>query len=114
MNKLDPKIQQEAQTQRQKDSNKFDALMAPLFKEAREKGLWFYTNYQGMWFAPCELEAEHAAGRLRWGPDNWKLRDPQEMIKAMKAKRKQIKKDIAEVEKRIAREAEINVNDANT
>lgn len=54
----------------------FNEAMRPLFERARREGLWFYTNYQDMWFTPDELAARHANRQLRWGPVNWQLRDP--------------------------------------
>ena len=103
MNK-DPKIEQEATNERQKQAQKYNELMKPLFDEARSKGLWFYTHYQSLWFSPSELEEKHKAGELRWGRDNWRLRDPQEMIKALKKRRKELKKQIIDVEQRIENE----------
>lgn len=58
-----------------------DQLIA-LFVRARAEGLWFYSSYQDLWFSPDELTAEHAAGRFRWGPENWQLRPPAEYLKA--------------------------------
>lgn len=55
-------------------------LMAPLFKQARTEGKWFFSSYQQLWFSPDELEATQRAGRFRWGPDNWRLRDPTEYL----------------------------------
>jgi len=54
--------------------------MNELFAEARAKGLWFFTGYQHLWFSPDELATEQANGRFRWGPENWKLRDPAEHL----------------------------------
>jgi hypothetical protein len=54
--------------------------LAPLFKEARETGKWFWCPYQNLWFSPDQLEAAQSDGRFRWGAINWKLRDPRERI----------------------------------
>ncbi len=62
------------------------ADLAPLFAEAARTGAWFHCTYQNLWFAPEELRAEQAAGRFRWGPGNWKLRDPQERVAELLAK----------------------------
>ena len=56
------------------------ASMAPLFRDAREKKLWFYTSYQQIWFSPDELAAQHAQGKFLWGAVNWRLRDPVEAL----------------------------------
>ncbi len=57
-------------------------LMVPMFAEAREKGLIFYTSYQGLYFTPDELEAAQDSGRFLWGPVNWQLRMPSQRIAA--------------------------------
>lgn len=55
--------------------------LAPLFVEARTKGLWFWCRYQDLWFSPDQLEAEHASGKFVWGAVNWQLRDPMERLR---------------------------------
>lgn len=54
--------------------------LEPLFREARAKGLWFYCTYQQLWFSPDELAKEHAKGTFIWGPVNWMLRNPKELL----------------------------------
>jgi hypothetical protein len=54
--------------------------MEDLFERAEREGLWFYTNYQQMWFSPKELKKYQAEGRFRWGPLNWHLRNPREAL----------------------------------
>ena len=108
----DQRIENEAIAQRQKVANEYDATMAPLFKEAEEKGLWFYTSYQALWFSPSELKAEHAKGSFKWGPDNWKLRDPKEMIKAIDSRRRQLNKDKKAILERIENEQNKSSNDS--
>ncbi len=54
--------------------------LAPLFKEADEKGLWFYCSYQDLWFSPDDLRSEQANGRFVWGAVNWRLRRPSERM----------------------------------
>ncbi len=61
-------------------------MLAPLLEEARQKGLWFYSPYQGLWFSPDELESLQKEGRFRWGPDNWELRDPRENLAHLRTK----------------------------
>ena len=56
------------------------ASMAPLFREALAKKLWFFTSYQQIWFSPEELAAQHAQGKFLWGAVNWQLRDPVEAL----------------------------------
>jgi hypothetical protein len=54
--------------------------LEPLFCDARSKGLIFRSKYQGLLFTPDELEEEHRAGKFIWGPANWDLVDPQDII----------------------------------
>ena len=54
--------------------------LTPLFDKAIAEGLWFYTDYQQLWFSPKALREHQMGGRFRWGAQNWKLRDPEEMI----------------------------------
>lgn len=56
------------------------AGLRPLFEKARREGLWFYCNYQGLWFTPDELAAEQRRGSFIWGAVNWQLRDPKEKL----------------------------------
>jgi hypothetical protein len=56
------------------------AGLRPMFEKARREGLWFYCNYQGLWFSPDELEAEQKRGSFVWGAVNWQLRDPMVQI----------------------------------
>ena len=49
-----------------------------LIEEARRRGLWLHCTYQDLWFSPDQLEAENKNGKFRWGPVNWRLRDPHE------------------------------------
>lgn len=58
--------------------------LADLFMQALENGLWFFSPYQALWFTPHELAEQQRGGRFRWGPQNWRLRDPQEHIEALR------------------------------
>ena len=51
-----------------------------LIDQARREGKWLWCHYQDLWFSPAQLEKENAEGRFRWGPVNWKLRDPIERL----------------------------------
>lgn len=53
-----------------------------LIEEARANGKWLHCAYQDLWFSPDELDAANRNGKFRWGPANWSLRDPQEMVAA--------------------------------
>lgn len=58
--------------------------LEPMFKQAREEGLWFYCGFEDLWFSPDELEKEQANGRFLWGACNWRLRDPHEHLVELK------------------------------
>lgn len=49
-----------------------------MIAEARRQGLWLHCPHQDLWFSPDRLERENRDGKFRWGPMNWKLRDPNE------------------------------------
>lgn len=76
--------------------------MVDMFKEAEEKKLWFFSQYQQIWLSPDELRKYQENRRFRWGPVNWQLRDPQEYldqldkeIKHLQEKRELIREKIA-------------------
>ena len=71
------------ETKEQKIAN-IIAELQPLFKEAEEKGLWFYCNYQNLWFSPEELRELHNNGKFIWGLPNWMLRNPNEKLTALR------------------------------
>ena len=53
--------------------------LAPLFAEAKEKGLWFQGKVFGhdeILFSPKELREYHDKGKYIWGAVNWELVDP--------------------------------------
>lgn len=79
--------------------NAIDESLKPLFEEAEEKGLWFYSIYHGLWFSPSELKESQARGGFRWGAVNWKLRNPQEHLEQLKKKAADAKEEADEVEK---------------
>ena len=55
-------------------------LMEPLLREAEARWLWLYCSYQDMWFSPRRLREQHAKGYFRFGPVNWELRDPKDLL----------------------------------
>ena len=68
--------------------------LEPLFKEARENGLWFYCASQGIWISPDELEAHQANGTFVWGENNWRLLHPKDHLEYL---RKKVEMAIGEV-----------------
>lgn len=72
-----------------------------LYEEAKAKNLWFRSNYQGIWFSPDELKAENQCGNFRWGPVNWELRDPRDLLKDIPRIVAEAEKHNAEILRRI-------------
>lgn len=75
--------------------------LEPLFREAREKGLWFYSAYQALWFAPDELAAKQQAGLFRWGTQNWELRNPMERIDELRFEARRLRDIADEMERKV-------------
>ena len=57
--------------------------LKPLFEKAEKEKLWFYSNYQDMWFSPKELKEYQSKDCFIWGADNWKLRNPKEELERL-------------------------------
>ncbi len=55
-----------------------------MFDEAEQKRLWFFSQYQHLWFSPSKLKEEQSSGRFRWGAENWRLRDPKERLEELR------------------------------
>ena len=58
--------------------------LQPMFEEARDRGLFFFHGgfHAGpIWYSPDELAELHGQGKLIWGPVNWELRAPSELVK---------------------------------
>lgn len=72
-----------------------------LIREAEEKGLWLFCGYQDLWFSPAELRKAQSDGRFRWGPDNWRLRDPREMVTAAEYKVRAAQEHLEHVKARL-------------
>lgn len=77
------------------------AGLKPLFERARKEGLWFWCSYQGLWFTPDELEAEHRRGSFIWGAVNWSLRDPKELVAEAEVEAANAARRLAEVRRRV-------------
>lgn len=79
------------------NNSKTDEIIAslqPLFEEARSKKLWFHSNYQDLWFSPTELLEAQMQGKFIWSAENWQLRNPNEHILYLGAKKEAIEKEI--------------------
>mgnify|MGYP001569389035 CR=1 FL=1 len=60
--------------------------MESLLVEAEHKNLWLHCAYQDLWFSPEQLRRHQAEGRFRWGPVNWRLRQPHERLQQAEAR----------------------------
>lgn len=58
--------------------------LRPLFEEAEEKGLWFYSTFNQRWYSPNELRAEQENGNWCWNARNWKLGDPKKHLEELR------------------------------
>lgn len=76
--------------------------LEPLFERAKRNKLWFHCGYQDLWFSPQELRAEQANGRFIWGPVNWNLRSPYELINELKTEIKKSEQTIDKLRQRIS------------
>lgn len=75
--------------------------LEPLFQEANREKKWFASTYQGMIFSPKELRKHHKNGELIWGPSNWTLVAPPNLIDTEAALQK-IREDNRKLADRIA------------
>jgi hypothetical protein len=75
--------------------------LKPLFEKAEKEGLWFYTNYQSLWFTPEQLREKQKEGRFVWGKENWQLRNPRERLKEIKKKNQELEQKIERFEQRL-------------
>lgn len=75
--------------------------LEPLFQRAREKGLWFRSNYQGFHFSPKEFRERLAKGECCWGPVNWELIDPNTLLKDEALEAKKVREHNVEIRKRM-------------
>ena len=79
--------------------------IAEMMAEAKEKGLWFYSTYQALWFSPSELTELMNNGRFRWGPHNWLLRHPSLLTHEYESQAKAAQSRLENANRRIAEES---------
>ena len=77
--------------------------LADLMARARRERLWFWCNYQDLWFSPDELQAEWDKGSFRWGAVNWKLRDPVEYLQGIHDQIRAREDEIVRLKARLAK-----------
>ena len=72
-----------------------------LINQAREETKWLWCHYQDLWFSPDQLEEENRKGSFRWGPINWKLRDPSERVSEAKRRADRAAEELARVSREV-------------
>lgn len=55
--------------------------MKELIEQAEREGKWLQSIYQCINFSPAELRKAQSEGRFCWGPVNWRLIDPHELLR---------------------------------
>lgn len=79
--------------------------LQPLMQEARDKGFWMHCPYSNIWMTPDELDVEHDSYRLLWGPVNWQVKDPQELVDTLDQKILNVEAERRRILKRISRDS---------
>lgn len=79
--------------------------LEPLFKEARDKKLWFRGVFQPVWFSPKELRSEQQYGRFIWDASHWELCKPDIRVRDLELQLKDKERELREFKLRVAREA---------
>ena len=85
-----------------KDKTEILQSLEPLFQQAEAEKKWFYCAYQDMWISPKDLRQSHSQGRLIWGPVNWALRDPSELLELHRKRTLDAQQELANLKARIA------------
>lgn len=75
--------------------------LQPMFLEARQKGLWFKSTYQNLWFSPDELQHSHNSNKFVWGKANWTLADPFELVNRKEIEITNLQISLSELKKKI-------------
>lgn len=76
--------------------------MKPVIEEARRQRKWLLSTYHDIWLTPDELEKHQEAGSFCWGPPNWQLRDPHDLLERANGKVIEAQRHAAHILKRIA------------
>lgn len=72
-----------------------------LIRQAEVEGKWLRCSYQGITFSPKELRAENAQGKFCWGPQNWLLFDPEELMQNVEELANQARKYNDDIRRRM-------------
>ncbi len=82
--------------------------LAPLFAEAKEKGLWFQGMVFGhdeIKFSLKELREQHEKGKYIWSAENWKLINPRDILASLNKKIDQVEDERRKFIKRMEKDA---------
>jgi len=80
------------------------ASLAPLFAEAKAKGLWFFHHApdgEEIWCSPEYLQLQQSKGSLILAPEHWELRNPVGYMKKLIAQAQAIVKEYNEMAQRL-------------
>ncbi len=75
--------------------------LEPMIREAEQKGFWLQTFYQSIAFSPSELRRAHADGKYLWGKCNWRIVDPQTLMRDETAAAESVRSHNATLKARI-------------
>lgn len=67
--------------------------LEPLFKQAEEKGLWFFhesSEAGEVWYSPEGLRLEQSRGEYVWAPEHWELRSPVGYMNSLRAQAERV------------------------
>ena len=88
--------------------------LAPLFKEAEEKELWFFheSNEAGeIWCSPEYLRMKQSEGEYVWAPEHWELRSPLGYLKSLRAQAEGTVKEFNKLASRLGQEKALKLSE---
>lgn len=86
--------------------------LAPMFEEARAKGLWFFHHSRDgeeIWCSPDYLQLQQSKGLLLLAPEHWELRNPVGYMKKLIANAHAIVREYNEMAKRLKFEETLEI-----
>lgn len=55
-------------------------MLQPMLQHATANGLWLKSIHGDICVSPDEMRKKHANNELCWGPNNWELINPKDLI----------------------------------
>ena len=89
--------------------------LEPLFKEAEEKGLWFFhesSEVGEIWYSPEGLRLKQSQGEYVWAPEHWELRSPIGYMKSLRAQAENIVDEFNSLSKRFGHGKSLELTEA--